>query len=253
MIGITSALEAVMAELAASGAQAVVLFGSFARGDATPYSDLDLWALGSGAPRYELRAGRLIVTTWVTPDAARAAFRDPAAVCEAIPAWREARILYDPLGCAADLQREAIAWTWAALNPAACDTYVAREVAGYAEEALKLAGALAAGWHLMAAVQRNVLVLRLAGVLALHRRLLYGTENRLWDMVADEMGEPYTLVQAQAMGLSGEPFEDTCRAALRLYALVAQQTQHILDRQQRPIVAHACARAGYVLEASDKT
>ena len=253
MIDIGSALKTVTAELVASGAQAVVLFGSFARGDATPYSDLDLWALGSGAPRYELRDRRLIVATWVSPDAARAAFRDPAAVCEAIPAWREARILYDPFGWAADIQREATAWTWAALNPVACDGHVSREVAGYAEEVLKLVGALAAGWHLMAAVQRNVLVLRLAGVLALHRRLLYGTENRLWEMVAHEMGEPYAQIQGRAMGLGGEPFEDTCRAALHLYALVAQQTQHILDRQQRPIVAHACARAGYVLEASDRT
>lgn len=253
MIGIGSTLEAVTAELAASGAQAVVLFGSFARGQASAHSDIDLLALGSGEKRYEWRDGRLVDVAWVPVEAARQQFTDPGAVGAAIRGWREAQIQYDPAGIAGDLQRDAIAWTWDRLGPHAADAWVAREIAGLAEEVFKLMAALEQRRALTAAVQRNVLVLHLAGIVAVHHRLLYGSENRLWDMVADEMGEPYAQVQARAMGLSGEPFEDTCHAALRLYALVAQQTQHTLDRQQRLIVAHACARAGYVLEASDKT
>jgi hypothetical protein len=235
-------------ELAAEGAHAVLLFGSFARGDASPYSDLDLWALGSGAPRYELRAGRLIVATWAAPGAVRAEFHDPATVCQAIPVWREARILFDPDGCAADLQGEALVWSWEALDPAACAAHVAREIAGLAEETLKLAGALAADRPLMAAVQRNVLVLRLAGVMALHGHLFYSTENRLWDALAAALGDPWAGAQARAFGLEGVPFETSCRAALELYALAAHAARDDLNETQYPIVAHASALAGYALD-----
>lgn len=235
-------------ELAAEGARAVLLFGSFARGDASPYSDLDLWALGSGAPRYELRAGRLIVVTWVALSAARANFHNPAAVCQTIPVWREARILYDPDNCAADLQREALAWSWDTLDPAVCAAHVAREVAGYAEEVLKLAGALAANRPLMAAVQRNVLVLRLAGVMALHCRLFYNSENILWDVLAAALGDPWASAQARAFGLESVPLETSCDAALELCALAARAVHASLNETQYSIVAHACALAGYPLD-----
>jgi len=45
------------------------------------------------------------------------------------------------------------------------------------------------------------------------------------------------------MGLSAPPFEETCRAALTLYRLAADDAQHTYDDQQRAIIAHACALA----------
>jgi len=249
---IDTVIDAVIAplarELAAEGALAVLLFGSFARGDATPYSDLDLWALGSGLPRYEMRGGRLVVVSWVMPEEARAQFSDPAAACQGAAAWRDARILYDPHGCAADIQRAAREWTWDALDSAACDARVAREMAGFAEEVLKLASALQYHHATMAAVQRDVLALRLAGIMALHHRLLYNTENRLWDILAESLGDPWASVQARALGLTSPSFEDSCRAALELYALAARAARDLFTETQRAIVRHACTLAGYPIE-----
>ena len=96
-----------------------------------------------------------------------------------------------------------------------------------------------------AAVQRNLITLRMAGIIALHRRILYGTENRLWVLLAKEMGDPWAAAQARAMGLNDESFETTCRAALELYALTAAETLSVLNDTQRRIVAETCAAAGY--------
>lgn len=236
-------IERMTAELAAAGAQAVVLFGSFARGQASAHSDIDLLALGSGEKRYEWRDGRLVDVAWVPVEAARQQFTDPGAVGAAIRGWREAQIQYDPAGIAGDLQRDAIAWTWDRLGPHAADAWVAREVAGLAEEVFKLVAALEQRRALTAAVQRNVLVLHLAGIVAVHHRLLYGSENRLWDMVAEALGPAWADAQGCTMGLSAPPFEETCRAALTLYRLAADDAQHTYDDQQRAIIAHACALA----------
>lgn len=236
-------IERMTAELAAAGAQAVILFGSFARGQASAHSDIDLLALGSGEKRYEWRDGRLVDVAWVPVEAARQQFTDPGAVGAAIRGWREAQIQYDPAGIAGDLQRDAIAWTWDRLGPHAADAWVAREVAGLAEEVFKLVAALEQRRVLTAAVQRNVLVLHLAGIVAVHHRLLYGSENRLWDMVAEALGPAWADAQGCTMGLSAPPFEETCRAALTLYRLAADDAQHTYDDQQRAIIAHACALA----------
>ncbi len=236
-------IERMTAELAAAGAQAVVLFGSFARGQASAHSDIDLLALGSGEKRYEWRDGRLVDVAWVPVEAARQQFTDPGAVGAAIRGWREAQIQYDPAGIAGDLQRDAIAWTWDRLGLHAADAWVAREIAGLAEEVFKLVTALEQRRALTAAVQRNVLVLHLAGIVAVHHRLLYGSENRLWDMVAEALGPAWADAQGCTMGLSAPPFEETCRAALTLYRLAADDAQHTYDDQQRAIIAHACALA----------
>jgi predicted nucleotidyltransferase len=241
-------ISTITAELAAEGADAVVLMGSYARGDASPYSDIDLVVLGEGRDRYECRAGVLIVAHWLDAATVRQGFTNVTAVGSEIPGWREAKILFDRQGIAAQLQREADAWTWAAVDAAACDRYVARELAGLAEEVQKLAGALQRGAQLTAAVQRNVLVLRMAGIMAVHQRLLYGTENRLWDLMAAQLGDPWASLQAQAMGLDGEPFAQTCRAALDLYAQTAYAARSVLDDQQIQIVEQACRWAGCTLK-----
>ncbi|MCC6799923.1 MAG: nucleotidyltransferase domain-containing protein [Anaerolineae bacterium] len=236
-------IDQVTAELAAAGAQAVVLFGSFARGQESAYSDIDLLALGHGEKRYDWRDERLVDVAWVPAEVARQQFTDPAAVGAAVRGWREARIQHDPSGVASSLQREALAWSWDRLDPGAADAWVAREMAGLAEEVFKLVAALEQRRFLAAAAQRNVLVLNLPGIVSVQHRLLYGSENRLWDMVAEELGPAWKDAQARAMGLNTLDFEETCRAALTLYRLAADDAQHAYDDQQRVIVSQACALA----------
>jgi hypothetical protein len=104
-----------------------------------------------------------------------------------VPGWREALVMYDADGLATSLIEEVRAWTWGPLERR-CDRWVAEETTGYAEEVHKLAPALRNGNRPLAAVQRSLLAVHLAPVVAVHRRILYGSENHLWDLVSGAMG-----------------------------------------------------------------
>jgi hypothetical protein len=232
----------------ANGAEAVVLTGSHATGRASANSDIDLIAIVRGDPGatwqgYSHRSGFLVSADCRTPARVRAAFRDPAKAVNYVPGWRDAVILADPSGIAAGLQSEATRWTWDRVADR-CDPWVAGEITGWAEEVHKLVGAMESGDDLLAATQRSLLAIHLPKVMGVRRRILFGSDNLLWALVADAMGEPWTSAQARALGTGGESLDVSCRAALELYALTAREAWPLLDRRQRTVVRHACGVAG---------
>lgn len=237
-------------ELQADGARAVVLTGSHARGVASRHSDIDLVAIYA-RPRGDRwragwslmnRGGHLVSVAPRTSAGVRAAFRDPRQIPTSVPGWRDARVLHDPEGIAKQLKAEARRFRWAAVAEAS-DAWVAEATTGWSEEVHKLVAMLEQGETLGAGVQRSVLAIHLAPIMALHRRILYGSENRLWDIVADAMGEPWASTQRAALGAGGEPFDESCRAALRLFTLAADAVMPLLNDHQRAVVAHATALA----------
>lgn len=151
-------------------------------------------------------------------------------------------MLHDPEGLAASLIRRASEWSWEP-RKRRCDEWVAEKVTGYSEEVHKLVAALESRNTSAAAAQRSLLAVHLAPVLAVHHRILYGSENRLWKLVSDAMGEEWGRKQATAMGQGGESFAGTCAAALELYRIASSETSHLLDERQREVVAHARALA----------
>ena len=234
-------LEPIVRELVAEGAAAVVLAGSHARGEAGELSDVDLYAIGNG-PHYTLRAanGLLLSLSWRTATEERDALRRPASVGGAVPGWRGARILHDRTGAAAALQAEAHAFDWSTIA-FECDAWVAEQVTGYAEEVLKLVAARRAADLQVAAVQRSILALRLPIVMAVHHRLLYDSEKRLWSLVAQAAGERWATAQRQALGLDHTSESD--EAALTLYRFAAEASGHLLSDGQRKVIELALRAA----------
>jgi hypothetical protein len=234
--------------LAAQGAEAVVLFGSRVRGDAYEESDIDMHAIGKG-PQYRLERiqGFLVSISWMTDNQHRRMFKDPSKAGGIIPAWRSAVVLHDPHGIAHRLVQHAQRWQWQPLSKQA-DKWVAEELTGWAEEVHRLIGNLQLGRTSAAAVQRSVLAIQMAPTLAVHHRILYETENTLWDLVAKRMGVRWAQWQSAALGEGDQSFEETCNAALQLYAATAQEVSHLLDQRQKEVVAHACEIAGVSLE-----
>jgi hypothetical protein len=219
--------------------------GSVVRGDPHPHSDIDLVVVLRRAPSsadlarwlraYRMRGGRLVSTAWTTPAMTRAAFRDPHLAPTFVPGWREAVLIADPACGAARLQRIALRWRWDDIA-AECDAWVADRVGGLAEEAHKLVGLYTSGGRSGAAVQRSLLALHLAAAIAVHRRMLYGSENTLWDGVGAAMGARWRREQRRALSMDGESLLVSCRAALALYALAAVEVRGVLDRDQRAVV-----------------
>lgn len=231
--------------LVAAGAGAVVLTGSHARGEAGELSDIDLHVIGVGpAYRLEERDGRIVSISWHTVDNVLASFLSPASAGAVVPGWRSAVILHDPAGVASNLVERARGWTWHDIGGEALDAWVANELTGLAEEVLKLVQMLELDRVTAAAVQRNVLALRVPVVMATHLRLLYDSENVLWDLVAASMGSEWYDLQAMAFGSEGKSFRETCIASLRLYALACDEVAALLDARQRDVVSSAIRALG---------
>lgn len=235
--------DAEAAALIAAGAEAVILTGSYVRGEPLPHADIDLVAVGDG-PHYALRqrGSRLVAVAWRTVAQVESAYATPPEFATVVPGWRQAVILQDPSGTAARLQETARNWSWEPVAEAA-DRYVAAEAEAYAEEARKLAGALQAANATVAAVQRAVLALHLPAIMAIHRRILYGTENALWDVVAEYEGEPWATAQTRALGLHPVTPLEAATAALTLYRLLAAAVFDVATADQRAVIEGALEAA----------
>ena len=208
---------------------------------------MDLYAIGDGpAYRLERAGGRLVSVSWRTHEAELGSFAQPWRAGAVIPAWRNAVVLHDGSGVAAELASAAAEWGWEQID-AECDAWVTDEVTGYAEEVHKLHAALERGDDLDAVVQRSVLALRLPRALSVHHRLLYETDHDLWRLVAERMGDGWRAAHAASLGLGAEPVGESSRAALRLFVLAADAVEPLFDARQRAVVTaarEACIVAG---------
>jgi len=232
-------VDSITAALVEKGAEAVVLVGSHATGGATPISDSDIAAVGDGPPyRLEIQDALLVSMGWATAEEQIRRLCDPEWLGTHVPGWQHSVVLHDPDGVAADIKQQALDWRWERAKTQ-CDEWVAANVTGLAEEVLKLVASLRTGDDLNAAVLRSVLVHRLAAVMAIHRHLLYGSENKLWSMVAHELGASWGAAQAAALGVSVDDLQESCRSALELFELAAQEACEVFNERQLAVVDHA--------------
>ena len=237
------AIDEMARRLVADGATAVVLTGSHARQASGPDSDIDVTAIADGpiSAHLEVLGGELFSIAWRTVDGERATMRDPRRAGASVPAWRAVRLLHDPGGIAAALQREALEWRWIEIDEA-CDRWVAEETAAYAEEMHKLLGARRRGDRLSAAIQRGILSVHLGTIMAVAERLEYESENVLWHLLDERLGDPWRSTQWAALGLGEESDDQRLVATLALYRLVAERVAPLLDPRQRAVVERALRR-----------
>ena len=138
-------------------------------------------------------------------------------------------------------------WTWDQVADTARQ-WVAAELTGYAEEVHKLVAALRYSRQRMAAVQRNLLVLHLPMVLAVHFETLYESENEVWDALA-EQGGVWRSRQDRALSLDRQSLADGCLAALEMYAEAVSIAGQLFNDQQRSVVAQTVALARGILDS----
>ncbi len=228
------------------GAQAVVLMGSYARGEAGTFSDVDLVrftrdeesTLG-GISSY-LIDGRLVVVSDVTPSQVEAAFAQPEVVVEMIQGLRSGRALLDKEGFFAALQKRAQAFTWDEALQEKANRWASRQMVGWIEEVRKgleglrrddtgrmLHANFGCSWGL-------------ARVICVQRGVLLSGDNALYKEVTGSIGQDTEwarLCQA-AYGAGDEPstLRDRVVAGLRLYELTAQMIEDALQAEDAQLV-----------------
>ena len=169
-------LRALVDELAGKQTVAIVLAGSHAQGEATPYSDVDLAHLVA-APlsgpdkRYYYRDGHLVSVATRPLAWFRATVTRPEQAVFYVAGLREARILLDREGAFRAFQQELEHFSWTPLQEAA-NAYASSAMMHLAEVAHKVLSALVRGdrlslfeatsglWYALTqavAVQRGVL------------------------------------------------------------------------------------------------
>lgn len=232
--------DEVAVRLVGSGADAAVLTGSVATGTDHPDSDIDLIAVVR--PGTDLTPstgtvvrGRLVTVDVRTVEEVRRGFTEPGTVGTVVPGWRCAVALLDPHDLVTRLRAEAVAWTWEPIEEAA-DRWVAEQLTGLAEEVHKVVGLSLADRRRPAAVNRAVLAFQLAGVVGVHRRILYGSENALWNLVAEHESPEWTVAYDAALGLGEYDDRDRAAAAATLYRLTAELAADVLDEGKRAVV-----------------
>jgi len=234
-------------ELVDQGATAVILTGSHASGSANEYSDLDLRVIGKGPSKVLKRHEEFLVSvSWMTLDEHEDGFTDPEEVGSVVPGWTSALILHDPHGHAARLKEKAEAWKWDEIADK-CDEWVAEQTVELAEEIHTVLGNLEQDKPAAAAAERSQIAMGLAQALSVHKRIAYESENDLWDLVADAMGGRYGELQSKSLAQDDITLKDSLGAVMQLFAIGAAETQHLLNDEQRAVVARACELAGYPL------
>lgn len=235
-------------EVDPGGRAAVLLAGSWARGDAHEASDIDLWVVGRKRHERILeRDGRMVCVKFSRAADERWELRTPRRLDGAVPGWRTAKVLRDPMGIAGKLKAEARRFRWSPVRRAR-DGYVADHLVGLAEEVAKLLRALETGESETASVQRNLLANRMAFLRLLLLERLWETENGMWEDAARRSGPAFRSAQRTAFGIDGKSWRESCEGALRLYALTARASLPVLRGAKRRIVASICRRAGYPIE-----
>ncbi|UQN07128.1 nucleotidyltransferase domain-containing protein [Deinococcus sp. QL22] len=236
---------------AEEGVQAVFLTGSFARGDANEFSDLDVQLLvvdGSSVSGHTTyHEGLLLSVDRSELSHRERALTDPDTALWNLVALQTGLPLHDPAGVFAVLQAKARALEWATLAPEA-HRQAARRIAGSAEELHKIMGGLNAGDAGKVAYAALGLTFALGQAALLSTGTLIPTENRWLTLARDAWPDPVWHESFSCLaGLGTDSPEARGRAALTTYAravALAQWPQDSGPEQRDYAVAQEAASRG---------
>jgi predicted nucleotidyltransferase len=224
----------------------VSIAGSYARGEESKYSDVDVDIFVSEFPenpydRYTLRhwENKLISLKHVLLDEERSALTNPRRAIWAVPGLRGMKILLDKDGSIYVLQQAAQDFDWSTLQFAA-NEYAAEEVMGCAEEVHKILNGLARDHESMVLYATWGLVKSMLEAVAVQRGLMIISENRYFDLIQDSVGRDskWTRAFRTAWGLDSDASQYQTRgsAALSLYCLTAVMFDELIPEQHREVV-----------------
>jgi len=242
--------------------QAIALLGSYARGDAGPFSDVDLlFLMAADAPPPTrtsfLVEGRLVTVNAVRPDQIDGWFTEPEQAVNGVAALRDALPVEDPDGLFAGVQHRARAFAWNEALQAKADRYASREMVGWIEEAHKGLEGLRRNDTGRLLNARFGLSWGLAGLMRVQRGILGNSDNSFYDDVRASLGQEsrWSRLLATAFGIPRADhtplsLHEEVVAGLQLYCETARLLAPILQPEDRPLIDATVRRIETELSAT---
>jgi predicted nucleotidyltransferase len=241
-----SFIQSILEQIDSADVIGIGISGSYARGQASNYSDVDLDIYVSKLPeykyeRYTLRYlnQKLVSLKYILLDDERSALTNPRRAIWAVPGLCGMKILVDKDGLLSALQKAAQDFDWSCLQSAA-DEFAAEEVMGCAEEVHKILNGLARGHESTVLYAIWGLVKSMLEAVAVQRGLMIMSENRYLDLIQDSVGRDseWTRAFRTAWGLDPNASQYPARgvAALTLYRLTVAMFEDLIPEKHREVV-----------------
>jgi hypothetical protein len=250
-------LHALVDDLAGKQTVAIILAGSHAQGDATPYSDVDMAHLVA-APlsgpdkQYYFREGHLVSVATRPLAWFRAAVTRPEHAVLCLAGLRQARILLDREGTFRAFQQELENFSWVPLQEAA-NSYASSAMMHLAELAHKVLSALVRGDRLSLFEATSSLWFALTQAVAVQRGVLAVSSHTHMRQVREAVGTdaPWTryhglVAESDVQAAHATSVETRAIAALCLY----QETVVLLRSVIRPEHREVAEQTVVTIEAA---
>ena len=243
----------------APGIQAIALMGSFARGDAGRFSDIDLVQFTREQGETESDAqthiinDRLVVVSEVTPDAVNDWFSKPEVASECIKGVQIAKSLWDVEGYFREVQMRARRFVWDASMQRKADRWASQELVGWAEEVHKGLEGLRTGHVGRLLNARHGLSWGLTNVMRVQRGVLMSGDNNSYLEVVASLGEgtEWVKLSERVFGLREQDLANQVRSGLKLYILTVRMLADHLDPNSRQVIDSTVAHIEGELRCQD--
>lgn len=240
-------LAQIVDEIVGPNTEAIALGGSYARGTATHFSDLDLAHFVLNLPptrqKYHVfRSGILVNVGQKSLALERTALTQPDRAIVIVPAYRELRVLYDPHGTLARFIADVQSFTWEPLQSAA-NAFTSTMLMLATEAPFKIASALEADNAAAVAYETAQIFLALTRFVAVQRGVMVQTNSTYLRQVQDAVGASSRWTQLHRIAggiakLTDQPLTLEVRglAALLLFAMTAEMLQDSSLPEHLPVI-----------------
>lgn len=242
--------------------KALVLMGSHARGDAGPYSDVDLVRFvaeadanlaGTGS---HLQDGVLIVVSNVTPSQVEEWFTEPKEATDTIAGLRMARALIDRADTFAAIEVRSHAFVWNEALQRKADRWASEQMVGWIEEVHKGLEGLRRRDPGRLLNANFGLSWGLSSVVKVQRGVLVSGDNGFFSEVAAAVGADtrWSQLRAIAFGVANvhdrsPSLRERVVAGLHLYVATADLLGPALQPEHAPLIAETVALINTTIEA----
>ena len=241
---------------------AIALYGSHARGDAGPNSDIDLIRFLNADEADPPDSGShliddtLVVVNNYTPSTVASWFTEPTAAVTAIAPLRQAQPLLDPSGTFAQLQARAHAFTWTDELQHKADQWASEQLVGWIEEAHKGLEGLRRNDDGRLLNATFGLSWGLTNLVKVQRGVLIYSDNTLIDQVIEAVGQAsrWSQLCRRSFGMTVEnesapSLRERVVAGLQLYLETAALLHGAIQPKEAPVVVRTGVRISNYLAA----